>query len=230
MNSIQDLKEQVWRCNRELPRLGLAIHTFGNVSGIDRRQGLVAIKPSGVLYDGLKVEDIVVVDLENRVVEGKLRPSSDTKTHTCLYRAFPEIGGIVHTHSACAVAWAQARRPIPILGTTHADLLGADVPCTDVMSAEMIRGDYEEATGKQIVDAFAGLSYKDVPMALVACHGPFTWGATPEKAVYHSLMLEEIAKMALMTLQVNPSTPRLDKALIDKHYLRKHGPDAYYGQ
>jgi L-ribulose-5-phosphate 4-epimerase len=128
------------------------------------------------------------------------------------------------------VAWAQARKPIPILGTTHADLLGADVPCTDVMTAEMIQGDYEEATGKQIVDAFAGLSYKDVPMALVACHGPFTWGATPEKALYHSLMLEEIAKMALMTLQVNPSTPRLDKALIAKHYLRKHGPDAYYGQ
>ena len=230
MTSIQKLKEQVWRCNRELPRLGLAIHTFGNVSGIDRAAGLVAIKPSGVLYDDLKVEDIVVVDLTNKVVEGKLRPSSDTKTHTHLYRSFPGIGGVVHTHSPYAVAWAQARTPIPILGTTHADLLSTDVPCTDVMSAEAIKGDYEESTGKQIVDAFAGKSYEEIPMVLVACHGPFTWGETPEKALYNSLMLEEIAKMALLTLQANPAAPRLDQALIEKHYLRKHGPNAYYGQ
>jgi L-ribulose-5-phosphate 4-epimerase len=208
----------------------LVIRAFGNVSGIDRQQGMVAIKPSGVLYTDLKVNDIVVVDLENKIVEGKLRPSSDTKTHTHLYRSFPDIGGVVHTHSTYAVAWAQAMKPIPIMGTTHADLLATDVPCTEVMNARMIAGDYEEETGTQIVNAFKKRSYKEIPMILVACHGPFTWGETPEKALYHSQMLEEIARMALLTLQVNPKTPRLKKKLIDKHFLRKHGPDAYYGQ
>ena len=230
MSSTRELKERVWRCNKELPRLGLVIRAFGNVSGIDRQKGLVAIKPSGVLYDDLSVEDIIVVDLDNKIVEGKLRPSSDTKTHTHLYRHFPDIGGVVHTHSTYAVAWAQAMRPIPIMGTTHADLLATDVPCTDSMSDEMIQGDYEEETGKQIVDAFASRSYKEIPMILVAGHGPFTWGDSPEKALYHSQMLEELARMALLTLEINPSTPRLKKPLIEKHFKRKHGPDSYYGQ
>ena len=180
--------------------------------------------------DDLTVENIVIVDLDDKVVEGKLRPSSDTKTHTELYRSFPEIGGIVHTHSTYAVAWAQAMKPIPIMGTTHADLLGTDVPCTELMSDEMIQGDYEKETGKQIVNTFAARSYKEIPMVLVAGHGPFTWGESPEKALYHSQMLEELAKMALLTLQINPSTPRLKKTLIDKHFKRKHGPDSYYGQ
>jgi L-ribulose-5-phosphate 4-epimerase len=230
MSSIQDLKERVWRCNKELPRVGLVVHTFGNVSAIDRPQGIVAIKPSGVLYDDLKVDDIVVVDLQNNVVDGSLRPSSDTKTHTLLYRSFPDIGGIVHTHSTYAVAWAQAMKPIPIMGTTHADLVAADIPCTEVMTDEMINGDYEEETGRQIVKVFDQLSYKDIPMVLVACHGPFTWGETPEKAVYNSLMLEEIATMASLTLEINSKTPRLKSTLIERHHSRKHGPDAYYGQ
>jgi len=230
MNSLKELKERVWRCNKELPQLGLVIRAFGNVSGIDREKAFVAIKPSGVMYDDLTVDDIVVVDLDDKIVDGKLRPSSDTKTHTHLYRAFPEIGGVVHTHSTYAVAWAQAMKPIPILGTTHADLLATDVPCTELMSDEMIQGDYEKETGKQIVNAFAARSYKEIPMVLVAGHGPFTWGETPEKALYHSQMLEELAKMAALTLQINPSTPRLKKTLIDKHFKRKHGPDSYYGQ
>lgn len=230
MSSLKELKERVWRCNKELPQLGLVIRVFGNVSGIDREKGFVAIKPSGVMYDDLTVENIVVVDLDDRIVEGKLRPSSDTKTHTYLYRAFPEIGGVVHTHSTYAVAWAQAMKPIPVMGTTHADLLETDVPCTGLMSDEMIAGDYEKETGKQIVNAFASLSYKEIPMVLVGGHGPFTWGETPEKALYHSEMLEELAKMAALTLQINPSTPRLKKPLVDKHFKRKHGPDSYYGQ
>jgi L-ribulose-5-phosphate 4-epimerase len=230
MSSLNELKERVWRCNRDLPQLGLVIRAFGNVSGIDRQQGLVAIKPSGVMYDDLTVDSIVVVDLDDKVVDGKLRPSSDTKTHTFLYRAFPEIGGVVHTHSTHAVAWAQAMKPIPIMGTTHADLLPTDVPCTQLMSDEMIQGDYEKETGRQIVDTFSTRSYKDIPMVLVAGHGPFAWGESPEKALYHSQMLEELARMATLTLQINPSTPRLKKTLIDKHFKRKHGPDSYYGQ
>jgi L-ribulose-5-phosphate 4-epimerase len=230
MSSLKELKERVWRCNKELPQLGLVIRAFGNVSGIDRQLGFVAIKPSGVMYDDLTVDNIVVVDLDDNIVDGKLRPSSDTKTHTYLYRAFPEIGGVVHTHSTYAVAWAQAMKPIPIMGTTHADLLATDVPCTELMSDEMIQGDYEKETGKQIVNAFTARSYKEIPMVLVAGHGPFTWGETPEKALYHSQMLEELAKMALLTLQINPSSPRLKKTLVDKHFKRKHGPDSYYGQ
>jgi len=230
MSAIAGLKQRVWTCNRELPELGLVLQAFGNVSGIDRERGWVAIKPSGIPYHDLKVQDIVVVDLDNNVVEGRLRPSSDTRTHTYLYRSFPEIGGIVHTHSTYAVAWAQALKPIPLLGTTHADLLPADVPCTDIMSDEMIEGDYEEETGKQIVEVFTNRSYKDVPMVLVGGHGPFTWGETPEKALHHSQMLEELARMAALTLQINPASPRLKQSLIDKHFSRKHGPDAYYGQ
>ncbi|MCX6133759.1 MAG: L-ribulose-5-phosphate 4-epimerase AraD [Ignavibacteriales bacterium] len=230
MSSISGLKQRVWKANRELPHMGLVVQAFGNVSGIDRAEGLVAIKPSGVPYHDLKVDDIVVVDLENKIVEGRLRPSSDTKTHTHLYRSFPEIGGIVHTHSTYAVAWAQALKPIPILGTTHADFLPGEIPCTEVMSDEMIQGDYEEETGKQIVNAFGARSYRDTQMVLVGGHGPFAWGDSPEQALHHSQILEGLAKMAYLTLQINPAAMPLKRTLINKHYLRKHGPDAYYGQ
>ncbi len=230
MSALRDLKEVAWRCNMDLQRNNLVVHTFGNASAIDRASGFVAIKPSGVPYADLKASDMVVVDLENKIVEGTLRPSSDTKTHTLLYKNFAEIGGVVHTHSTYAVAWAQAVKPIPILGTTHADHLAEDVPCTEVMTDEMIKGDYEIETGNQILKAFKKRSYRETPMVVVACHGPFTWGETPEKAVYHSVMLEELAKMAYLTLQINPRAPRLKKSLIEKHYKRKHGPDSYYGQ
>jgi L-ribulose-5-phosphate 4-epimerase len=229
MRPLLKLKEVAWRCNMELPKLGLVMHTFGNASAIDRKEGLVAIKPSGIPYEELHVEDMVVVDLNNKLVDGKLKPSSDTRTHTVLYRAFPKIGGVVHTHSTYAVAWAQAMKSIPMLGTTHADHLAEDIPCTSVMDETMIKGDYEEETGNQILKMFEKRSYEEVPMVVVACHGPFAWGDTPEKAVYNGLMLEEIAKMAFLTLQIDPNTPRLKKSLIRKHYQRKHGPDSYYG-
>jgi L-ribulose-5-phosphate 4-epimerase len=206
------------------------IYNFGNASGIDREEGIIAIKPSGVLYEALKPEDIVIVDLDGRVVEGSLKPSSDTKTHLVLYKAFPKIGGVVHTHSTYAVAWAQAARPIPVLGTTHADYLHLDIPCTEFMPDDRIQHDYEIETGHQIVTAFTNISYEEVEMVLVAGHGPFTWGTTPEKAVHNSVILEELAKIALFTLQINPQTNRLKDALIRKHYQRKHGPGAYYGQ
>ena len=224
------LKERVYECNMLLPKYNLVTHTFGNVSQIDRSAGVIGIKPSGVPYEELKPKDIVIVDLNNKVVEGKLRPSSDTKTHTYLYRHFENVGGIVHTHSAYAVAWAQALKPIPIYGTTHADHLAQAIPCTEVMSDEMIKGDYETETGKQIVDTFKDLSYHEIEMVLVACHGPFTWGITPEKAAYNSLILEEIARMALLSQQINPNIIPIKKSLIEKHYKRKHGKDAYYGQ
>lgn len=224
------LKEQAWLCNMEIPKLGLAIYTFGNVSAIDREKGVFAIKPSGVPYEKLKPADMVVVDMDNNVVEGKLRPSSDTKTHTVLYRNFSDIGGVAHTHSTYAVAWAQAMKPVPILGTTHADHLVEAVPCTEVMSDSMIKGDYEEQAGQQILNAFKKRSYKEVEMVLVACHGPFTWGSTPEKAVYNSAVLEELAKMAYLSISINPKVPQLKKTLIDKHYQRKHGKNSYYGQ
>jgi len=230
VNPYRELQEIAWKCNMDLPRLGLVNLTFGNASAIDRARGVVGIKPSGVSYEHLRPDDIVIVDLENKTVEGSLRPSSDTKTHTFLYRKFTTIGGIVHTHSTYAVAWAQAMRPIPILGTTHADHLATDIPCTREMSDKMIRGDYEEGTGAQIISAFAHRSYQEIPMVLVANHGPFAWGDTPEIAVYHAMMLEQLATIAYLTLQINPRTPRLKKRLIDKHYQRKHGPDAYYGQ
>lgn len=230
MSTIKELKEIAWKSNMDLPRNGLVVHTFGNASAIDRKSGYVAIKPSGIPYTDLKAVDMVVVDLDNNVVDGRLRPSSDTKTHTLLYKSFSEIGGIVHTHSTYATAWAQAMKPIPILGTTHADHLPTDIPCTEVMSEKMIQGDYEIETGNQIVNVFRMRSYQEIPMVIVACHGPFTWGETPDKAVYHSVMLEEIAKMAYLALQINPKVRRLKKSLINKHYKRKHGPDSYYGQ
>jgi L-ribulose-5-phosphate 4-epimerase len=214
----------------ELPRRNLVQYTFGNASVIDREKGVIAIKPSGVDYDKLHPQDIVIVDLENNIVDGKLKPSSDTKTHLVLYKNFFDICGIVHTHSTFSVAWAQAVTPIPILGTTHADHLANEVPCTRVMSSEMIKGDYEIETGNQILDIFKDISYREIQMVLVACHGPFTWGLTPEKAVYNSVILEELAKMALYTRQINPQVNTINQELIDKHYKRKHGKNSYYGQ
>lgn len=230
MNNYKEIKEIACECNKDLLKYGVVMFTFGNVSAIDRKKGVFAIKPSGIPYNILKPDDMVVVDLDNKKVEGKLRPSSDTKAHSLLYRNFPEIGGFCHTHSPYAVSWAQAMKPIPILGTTHADHLTMDIPCTDVITDQMIKGDYEEETGNQILQTFKTLSYIEVEMVLVACHGPFTWGRTPEKAVYNSVILEELAKMAMLTLQINPDTPRLKQTLIDKHYQRKHGKNAYYGQ
>jgi L-ribulose-5-phosphate 4-epimerase len=232
MSKFKYLKEEVYEANMEIPKQKLAIYTFGNVSAIDRNAGIVGIKPSGVPYAELKAKDIVLMDLENRVVAGKKRPSSDTKTHILLYKNFETIGGICHTHSTYAVAWAQAMKPIPNLGTTHADHLTPSVPVTDVMTDAMIQGDYEQGTGIQILDIFKkqNLSYEEVEMVLIACHGPFTWGKNAAKAVYNATVLEELAKMAYLTLQINPQTPPIKQALNDKHYFRKHGKNAYYGQ
>lgn len=230
MNRYKTIKEKAWEVNLDLSRSGLVLHTFGNVSALEHSLGVFAIKPSGVPYKNLQPGDMVVVDLENNIVEGKLKPSSDTKTHTVLYRHFPEITGICHTHSTYAVAWAQAMKSIPILGTTHADHLTNDIPCTEAMRDDRIKGDYEEETGNQIIQSFKDQSYREIEMVLVACHGPFTWGTTPEKALYNSVILEELAKMAFLTLQINPAIPKLKETLINKHYQRKHGKDAYYGQ
>ena len=230
MTTFKIIKEQAFECNRQIPELGLAIYTFGNVSAFDQDKAVFAIKPSGVAYADLSPDSMVVVDLDNRVVEGNLRPSSDTHTHTVLYRTFPGIGGIVHTHSTYAVAWSQANRALPIYGTTHADHLAGDIPCTAVMSDEMITGDYETETGQQITQAFKDISFEEVEMVLVACHGPFTWGKTAEKALYNSAVLEELAHMAFVTELINPKISRLKQTLIDKHYQRKHGAQAYYGQ
>lgn len=224
------LREEAWEANIELNRLGLVIFTFGNVSSFDSSRGLMAIKPSGVSYEFLEAADIVVLDLDGRVVDGRLKPSSDTPTHLELYRNFEGIGGVAHTHSTYASAWAQAVRPIPILGTTHADYMPCDVPVTELMEEAAIRGDYEVQTGVKIVERFGDLSHKEVPMVLVANHGPFTWGVSAAKAVYHSGMLEEIARTAFLTLQIEPGRERIKRALIDKHFNRKHGKDAYYGQ
>ena len=216
----------------QLPDLGLVLFTFGNVSVADHETGVFAIKPSGVPYETLQATDIVIVDFNAKVVEGKLNPSSDTKTHALLYKTWPSIGGIVHTHSTYAVAWAQAEKNIPILGTTHADHLAGDILCTDRMDDLMIKGDYELETGNQIINCFKdhSISPEEVEMVLVAQHGPFTWGKTADKAVYNSVILENLAEMAWITLQINPSAQRLSQSLIDKHYFRKHGGEAYYGQ
>jgi L-ribulose-5-phosphate 4-epimerase len=230
MDSLSSLRERVYRANLRLQELGLVTATFGNASGIDRESGTVLIKPSGVDYVSLSPQNMVPVSLEGRVLEGGLNPSSDTKTHLRLYRAFPEIGGVVHTHSRYATAWAQACRPLPCFGTTHADVFYGEVPCTVVMRDEQIRRDYEEETAVQILETFARLDYRSVPGVLVACHGPFTWGSTPELAVYHSQMLEEAARTGLYALSLNPRLRGLKRSLLDKHYLRKHGKDAYYGQ
>ncbi len=230
MSAYKELKEIAWQCNRELPKHGLVTYSFGNASAMNRDKKVVAIKPSGVSYDKLQPEDMVVVDLENNIVEGSLKPSSDTRTHIVLYKNFPEIGGVVHAHSTYATAWAQAVQSIPVLGTTHADYLPVDIPCTEIISDEAIKGDYEEETGNQILKVFKKLSYKEVEMVLVASHGPFTWGKSAQKAVHNSVILEELAKMAMFTLNINPGLSRFKQTLIDKHYQRKHGKDAYYGQ
>jgi L-ribulose-5-phosphate 4-epimerase len=215
-----------------LNALGLVIYTFGNVSAVDRSKGVFAIKPSGVPYEKLSPEDMVILDFDNTIIEGSLRPSSDTKTHAWLYKNWEDIGGIAHSHATYSVAWAQAQKDIPILGTTHADHLTKDIPCAPSMSDELIQGNYEHNTGVQITDFLTqrGIDYREVPMVLLSNHGPFTWGGSAAKAVYHSKVLEEIARMAQLTLQINPDAPRLKESLIRKHYERKYGKNAYYGQ
>jgi L-ribulose-5-phosphate 4-epimerase len=230
MNPDKTLQQEAWEANMALFRSGLVIQTFGNVSAFDPGRSAFAIKPSGVPYDQLQPRDMVVVDLDGKRISGKLNPSSDTKTHAVLYKNFNGIGGICHIHSTYATSWAQAMKPIPILGTTHADYLASEIPCTAVMSDKMIQGDYELETGNQILQTFKELSPMDIEMVMVACHGPFTWGQTAMKAVHNSMVLEELAKMAALTFQISPKTKPLKKTLIDKHYLRKHGKDAYYGQ
>ncbi|MEO7211989.1 L-ribulose-5-phosphate 4-epimerase [Mucilaginibacter sp.] len=232
MSQYQHIKQKAYEANMQLPKLGLVLFTFGNVSAADRELGVFAIKPSGVPYDELSPEKMVIVDFDGNTVEGSHRPSSDTKTHAVLYKNWPKIGGIVHTHSTYATAWAQSQRCIPIFGTTHADHLTTDIPCAPPMSDEMIQGDYEYQTGFQIIDHFTelGLSYEEVEMVLVGNHAPFTWGKTADKAVYNSAVLESVAQMALLTEQINVNAPRLKDALIKKHFERKHGPDSYYGQ
>lgn len=229
-SDYQELREEAFRANLEIPRRGLAIYTFGNVSAFDARRAVFAIKPSGVDYERLTASDLVIVDLDGKVVDGALRPSSDTRTHAALYRSLPGLGGIVHTHSTYATSWAQARLPIPLYGTTHADHLGEDVPCTAIMSAEAVAGDYEAETGNQILACFRSRDARQTPMVLVAGHGPFTWGATAERAVYHAVVLEELAKMAYLTRNLDAQARRLPDYLVRKHFERKHGQGAYYGQ
>ncbi|MFL9484056.1 L-ribulose-5-phosphate 4-epimerase [Chitinophagaceae bacterium LWZ2-11] len=226
------IQQEAFEANMQLPELGLVLFTFGNVSAVDRSLGVFAIKPSGVPYDELTPDKMVIVDFDANVVEGKLRPSSDTKTHAVLYKHWNKIGGIVHTHSTYATAWAQAQRDIPIFGTTHADHNTCDVPCAQPMNDEMIKGDYEHETGFQIINCFKekGLSYEEVEMILVGNHAPFTWGKNAAKAVYNSAVLEQVAQMAYLTETINANAPRLKDALIKKHFERKHGPDSYYGQ
>jgi L-ribulose-5-phosphate 4-epimerase len=230
MASFKELKRAAYEANLELPRRGLVLYTFGNVSAIDRNRGVVAIKPSGIGYDALTPESMVLVDLEGKTLSNGPRPSTDTKTHLVLYESFPGIGGVAHTHSTFATAWAQAMLSIPCLGTTHADHLPGEIPCTAPVSDAGIRKDYEDATGRCIVAAFKNRSPDETPMVLVACHGPFTWGADAAKAAYHSVVLEDLAKTALLTRVLNPSVRPLRRGLRDKHFFRKHGADAYYGQ
>ena len=228
---LKELKAQVCQANLDLVAEGLVIQTWGNVSGIDRARGLVVIKPSGVSYSGMKPEHQVVVSLETgKVVEGKLKPSSDTATHLVLYRAFPSIGGIVHTHSLYATAWAQARKSIPSYGTTQADYWYGDVPCTRLLTPKEIKTDYEANTGHVIVETFKKLDPRQHPAVLVASHGPFTWGQDAPDAVHNAVVLEFIARLAGETLRINPQTQPMQPVLLDKHFLRKHGPGAYYGQ
>ena len=228
--SISKLREEVCRANIKLYGSGLVTSTFGNVSGIDRKKSLIAIKPSGVPYKKLTPEDMVLIDLKGNKVEGRLNPSSDTKTHLELYRAFPDIGGVAHTHSTYATAWAQARKAIPCLGTTHADYFYGEVPCTEVISDSCISKDYELETGKLIANTFKSKDYHYVKAVLVACHGPFIWGKDTEEAVEISIILEEIAKSALYSLLINSPIDNIKKSLLDKHYFRKHGKRSYYGQ
>jgi len=232
MSKYEHIQEAAYKANMQLPKLGLVLFTFGNVSAVDRDMGLFAIKPSGVPYEDLTPGKMVIVDFDGNTVKGKLRPSSDTKTHAVLYKHWENIGGIVHTHSTYATAWAQSLRDIPIYGTTHADHNTVDIPCAPPMNDEMIKGNYEHETGFQIMNFLneKGMSYEEVEMILVGSHAPFTWGKTPEKAVYNSAVLESIAQMSYLTEQIRHDAPRLKDALIQKHFERKHGPDSYYGQ
>ncbi|WP_313260505.1 L-ribulose-5-phosphate 4-epimerase [Sphingobacterium sp.] len=226
------IKQEAYDANMELPKLGLVLFTFGNVSVVDRENKVFAIKPSGVPYEDLKPSDMVIVDFDSNIIEGNLRPSSDTKTHAVLYKEWEEIGAIVHTHSTYGTAWAQSNRDIPIYGTTHADHLTKDIPCAPPMQDEMIKGNYEYQTGYQIIDHFrdSHLDYKEVEMMLVGNHAPFCWGKDGKKAVYNAAVLEYVAKMAFLTEQINPDVHRMKDSLINKHYERKHGKNAYYGQ
>ncbi|MGM9780867.1 MAG: L-ribulose-5-phosphate 4-epimerase [Candidatus Cryptobacteroides sp.] len=226
---LEELKEKVCRANLDLVRHGLVIFTWGNVSAIDRQSGLVVIKPSGVSYDNMKPSDMVVVDLDGKVVDGDLNPSSDTPTHLVLYKAFPEIGGVVHTHSTYATAWAQAGIDLPNIGTTHADYFHDAVPCTADMSRPQVEGEYELETGNVIVERFKGLNPVHTPGVLVKNHGPFTWGKDAFEAVHNAVVLEQVAKMAFISFSVNPSLT-MNPLLVEKHFSRKHGPNAYYGQ
>jgi L-ribulose-5-phosphate 4-epimerase len=232
MSKYQHIQQEAYEANMQLPALGLVLFTFGNVSAADRSLGVFAIKPSGVPYEQLSPGSMVIVDFEGKTVAGHLRPSSDTLTHAVLYKHWEGIGGIAHTHSTYATAWAQSLCDIPIFGTTHADHNTVDIPCAPPMADAMIAGDYEYQTGFQILNCFAerGLDYKEVEMVLVGNHAPFTWGKNAGKAVYNSAVLEQVAHMALLTQQINPQAPRLKDALIKKHYERKHGPHSYYGQ
>ena len=229
---LEQLKEIVCKANLELPKYGLVTFTWGNVSAIDRKTGLVVIKPSGVEYDGMKPEDMVVVDLDGKVVEGKYKPSSDTPTHVALYKAFPALGGIVHTHSRWATTFAQAKVGIPALGTTHGDYFYGEIPCTRCMTPAEIAGEYEKETGNVIIETFQvkNTDPAQVPAVLVASHGPFAWGKDAMEAVHNAVVLEEVAFMALNAIQLNPGIGPMQQELLDKHYLRKHGANAYYGQ
>ena len=226
---LEKLKSEVFKANLDLVKYGLVIFTWGNVSGIDREKGLIVIKPSGVSYDDMKAEDMVVVDMNGNVVEGKYKPSSDTPTHLVLYKAFPKIGGVVHTHSEWATSWAQAGMSIPALGTTHADYFYGAIPCTRKLTEKEIQENYEVETGTVIVEAFKGIDPNAVPSVVVNGHGPFSWGTDAHNAVHNAVVLEEVAKMAHHSLTLNP-VKGIDQYLLDKHYMRKHGPKAYYGQ
>lgn len=227
---LTELKEQVWKANLDLAKYKLITLSFGNVSGIDQNRGFVVIKPSGVSYYEAKPEDMVVVDLEGNVVDSRLNPSSDTPTHLELYKAFEQIGGVTHTHSEYATIFAQACKEIPCFGTTHADYFNGKIPVTRFLSEKEVKDDYEGNTGKVIVERFKELNPLEIPAVLVAGHGPFSWGKTPSESVENSLILEKVAKMAFGTLQINSKSGSLPEYLLQKHYLRKHGPDAYYGQ
>ena len=227
---LTDLKREAYEANLELPRHGLIHLNFGNASALDRQRGIFAIKPSGVFYDRLRPADMVLVDLEGRRVEGRLRPSSDTPTHAVLYRGFPGVGGIVHTHSVHATAFAQAGRPIPLLGTTHADFFCGEVPVTRPLRAGEVGGRYEVESGRVILERFRRLSAEDIPAALVSQHGPFAWGPTAAKAVENAVAVELCARLAWLTLALRPVSPRLSRPLLERHFKRKHGPKAYYGQ
>lgn len=226
---LKELKEKVYRANIDLVKHGLVIFTWGNVSGIDRDSGLVVIKPSGVSYDDMKADDMVLVNLDGEVVEGNLKPSSDTATHLELYKAFPEIGGVVHTHSTFATAWAQAGKAIPIIGTTHADYFSGDIPCTRDMTTEEVEGSYEKETGTVIIETFVDKDPMHIPAVLVNNHGPFTWGIDADEAVNNSVVLEQVARIASISMSVNPNLT-MNRDLVIKHFNRKHGKDAYYGQ